>query len=375
MDESRQPDWSNERRISPWSHERVLTFTLLGLTALSVYLCYLLARPFLSVLAWALALAVASLPLHVWFERRIKQPSIAAAVTVFVVVVLLLTPAGFIIPQVINKAVEGVNMVRSQVESGNWKSTIERYEWVTMVWQWLELRMNLRDALQQAATLLTSAARSLVLGSFVGFVQMLMIFFLLFYFLRDRHAALNALRGLLPMTEAETSKMFTVVADTIYATIYGKLLLAILQGFLGGLMFWVLGLTAPWFWGIVMAVLSFVPVVGPFLVWLPAALLMILDGQWVQAIILSVWGVVVVSLVDNLLYPILVQDRLRLHTVPVFITMFGGLLLFGPAGFFLGPVSLTVTMAMLEIWKTRDVIRSHKHVPIPTRPFRRQFRR
>jgi predicted PurR-regulated permease PerM len=375
MDEPRHPDWTHESRPPPWLHERVLTFTLLGLTGLAVYLCYLLARPFLSVMAWALALAVAALPLHIWIERRVRQPSLAATLSVLVVVFLLFTPAGFIIPQVINKAVEGVNMVRTHVESSGWKRTVERHEWVTPVWQWIELRMNLRDALQQAATLLTSAARSLVVGSFVGFVQMLMVFFLLFYFLRDRHSALNALRALLPMTEAETNRLFSVVSDTIFATIYGKLLLAILQGFLGGLMFWWLGLTAPWFWGIVMAVLSFVPVVGPFLVWMPAALLMALDGDWVRAIVLTAWGVVVVSLVDNLLYPILVRDRLRLHTVPVFVTMFGGLLLFGPAGFFLGPVSLTVTMAMLQIWKAREVVRTHRQVPVPAHPFRRQFRR
>jgi predicted PurR-regulated permease PerM len=375
MDDPRQPDWQSEGRLTPWSHERVLSFTLLGLTGLALYLCYLLARPFLSAIAWALALSVTALPLHLWIERRVRQPSLAAAISVILMAVVLLTPTGFMIPQVINRAVEGVHMVRTQIETGVWKSTFERHEWVATAWQWIDLRMNLRDALQQVATLLTSAARSLVIGSFMGFVQLLMIFFLLFYFLRDRRAALNALRSLLPLNEAETNKMFTVVFDTIYATICGKLFMAILQGFLGGLMFWFLGLTAPWFWGIVMAVLSFVPVLGPFLVWLPAALFLALDGSWIKAITLAVWGVLVVGAVDNLLYPILVRDRLRLHTVPVFITMFGGLLLFGPAGFFLGPVSLTVTMAMLEIWKSREVVRSHKQLPVPVRPFRRQFRR
>jgi predicted PurR-regulated permease PerM len=108
------------------------------------------------------------------------------------------------------------------------------------------------------------------------------------------------------------------VADTIHATVFGTLTVAAVQGVLGGLIFWWLGLPAPILWGAVMALLAIVPVLGAFVVWLPVAIFLAASGQWGQAVILALWGTVVVGLIDNLLYPMLVGKRLRLHTVPVF---------------------------------------------------------
>lgn len=135
--------------------------------------------------------------------------------------------------------------------------------------------------------------------------------------------------------------------------IYGTLTVSAAQGLLGGLMFWWLGLSAPLLWGMVMAVLAVVPVLGAFLVWIPAALFLALDGSWVKALILAVWGLVVVSGIDNLLRPILVGKRLNLPTVPSFMSVVGGVILFGPAGLILGPVTLTVTVGLVEIWRRR----------------------
>ena len=148
-------------------------------------------------------------------------------------------------------------------------------------------------------------------------------------------------------------RMFTRVADTVHATIYGTLIVAAVQGTLGGLMFWWLGLPAPVLWGLVMGVLAVVPVLGAFIVWIPAALFLALDGSWGKALILCLWGGVVVGGIDNVLYPILVGNRLKLHTIPAFIAIVGGLIVFGPSGIILGPVILTVTVVLLEIWRSR----------------------
>jgi len=103
-----------------------------------------------------------------------------------------------------------------------------------------------------------------------------------------------------------------------------------------------------------MGLLSIVPVLGAFVVWIPAAVFLALDGSWGKAVILTVWGAVVVGGIDNILRPMLVGHRLKLHTVPAFISMIGGLVLFGASGFILGPLTVTVTMLLLEIWKARN---------------------
>ena len=102
-----------------------------------------------------------------------------------------------------------------------------------------------------------------------------------------------------------------------------------------------------------MGLLAVVPVLGAFVVWIPAALFLALEGSWGKALILTVWGVIVVGTIDNLLHPMLVGNRLKLHTVLAFIAVVGGLIFFGPAGLILGPVALTVTMVLLEIWTDR----------------------
>jgi predicted PurR-regulated permease PerM len=133
----------------------------------------------------------------------------------------------------------------------------------------------------------------------------------------------------------------------------GSVLVALIQGFLGGLIFWWLGLPAPVFWGLVMSVLAVVPNLGAFVVWLPASLLLFMHGDWKSGLFLAVWGAVVISLIDNLLYPLLVGGRLRLHTLPTFIAIVGGMSVFGTSGLILGPATLAVTLALVDIWRHR----------------------
>lgn len=108
-------------------------------------------------------------------------------------------------------------------------------------------------------------------------------------------------------------------------------------------MFWWLGLPTPVFWGFVMGVLAIFPFLGAFVVWVPAAAILVLQGEWGSAAILALWGGVIIATVDNLLYPILVGNRLRLHTLATFIGMVGGIILFGATGIVLGPAVITVT--------------------------------
>jgi predicted PurR-regulated permease PerM len=178
-------------------------------------------------------------------------------------------------------------------------------------------------------------------------------FYLLFYFPRDRRLMLETVRSHSPLSLAEMDRLFGQIADTIHAIIYGTVVVACVQGTLGGLMFWWLRLPTPLLWGLVMGLLAIVPVLGAFVVWIPAAIFLALDGSWERALILVLWGALVVSSIDNLLYPMLVGNRLKLHTVPAFISLVGGLTLFGPAGIILGPMAVTITIILLDVWRTR----------------------
>jgi predicted PurR-regulated permease PerM len=131
------------------------------------------------------------------------------------------------------------------------------------------------------------------------------------------------------------------------------LALSALQGLLGGLMFWSLGVPSPWFWALVAAVFAFVPVVDTLVLWLPAAVYLGLEGRWIQALIVAALGSLLVRAIENFLYPVLVKDRLGVPSITIFVSLVGGMVLFGWTGLVLGPVVLTMTSAVLEICAKR----------------------
>jgi predicted PurR-regulated permease PerM len=156
-----------------------------------------------------------------------------------------------------------------------------------------------------------------------------------------------------PLTDDETAHVFDRVSDTIYGVVFGTIITAVVQGTLGGLMFWLLGLPNPLFWGVMMGLLSIVPMLGAFVIWIPAAIYLALTGEWGKALILAAYGTVVIGGIDNILHPVLAGGRLQLHTVPTFIAIVGGLALFGASGLILGPMIMTITITLLQIWRAR----------------------
>lgn len=330
-----------------------MTVALLILTVLLLYGCYRVARPFLTALTLAIAIAVAAFPLHRWISRRLKARWLAAAASLLLVMIVIVAPAFFIGQQVAREVAKGVDQIRANLTPENWEKFQRDHPRVGTIVDRIEREVNLRDTLQQAAGAVSGTALSVVKGSVHGVVQLFIVFFFLFFFFRDWERALGAVRSVLPLTDREVDKLFEVVGDTINAVFNGMLFVALAQGTLGGLMFWWLGLPAPILWGAVMAALSFLPMLGTGIVWVPAAAFLALQGHWVKAAILIGWGLLAIGLVDNFMYPTLVGKKIRLHMIAVFIALLGGIMLFGFAGIILGPLLFGMAYAVLQIWRER----------------------
>ncbi len=326
---------------------------LLAVTALGLYGCYRLALPFVPALAWALALAVLFAPLQRRLEVKLKRPSLAATVAVILIGLTVVVPTTFVGQQLVQQAASGAESVAAKASSGEWRQALAAQPRFAAAAEWVEQRVDLPGSAKSFAAWLSAGAGRLLRGSVFQLIGFGLTFYLLFFFLRDRVEVLRSVRALVPLSEPELDTLFARISDTIHATIYGALAVSAVQGLLGGLMFWWLGLSAPLLWGVVMALLAVVPMLGAFVVWIPAALLLALEGSWGKALILTLWGMLVVGTVDNLLRPILVGRRLRLHTVLAFISVVGGLLVFGPAGLVLGPLTLTITTSLLDVWRQR----------------------
>ena len=350
---SQHRDMKTENTSEWGSRSQIHVLALMAATALGIYLCYRMALPFVPALTWALALAVLFLPAHRWLQSTVKHSNLAASVSVLVIGLIVVVPLTFVGQRLVSEAVTGADAIRARVESGEWQRVLDAHPRVAPIAHRIERQIDVSGIISTLAASLTNATASFVTGSVIQAIGLLLTFYLLFYFLRDQRAVLLLVRSLSPLSEADMDRLFSRVSDTVYATIYGTLAVAAVQGTLGGLMFWWLGLPAPLLWGLVMGVLAIVPVLGAFIVWIPAALFLALDGSWGKALILALWGGVVVGGIDNMIYPILVGNRLKLHTVPAFMAIVGGLIVFGPAGLILGPVALTITVLLLEIWQSR----------------------
>jgi predicted PurR-regulated permease PerM len=336
-----------------FSRERILTLTLLGLTVIALYLCYLLLRPFLPALAFALALGVITHPFYRAVERRVRRPQLAAGAAVVAIGLLVVTPIILVGRVLVVQLGVGIKTVQAEMQSGHWRETIGRMPWVRRVVAWIEAEVDPTAAAGKAGEVIGQYVPSVVVGSVWTVGGLLVTLFILFFFFRDAGPALATLRSLIPLSRRETDEVFTRITDTIHASIYGSVTVALVQGAMGGLMFWVLGLPAPVLWGFVMAMLALIPMLGTFLVWGPAAIYLALSGQWGKALVLVVWGGVAIALIDNLLYPFLVRKRMQLHTLPVFFAIVGGIALFGAAGVVVGPLILSVTDALIDIWRRR----------------------
>ena len=322
--------------------------TLAALTLLALALSVAAAAPFLPALIWALTLAIVAQPLQRLIGRRVRHAGARAGLTTALLAALVLIPTIAVVPLVANEAAGAWEELRSESVQSRVAQLVHAHPALAPLVDWLRRHL---PAGPEVAARVAAMVPGLMTGSVWIGLQWLIAFFATFYLLRDGEPMRRWVGQALPMPAAQFQRLQQRAAEVVEASVVGSLSVAAVQGALGGLMFWMLGLPAPLLWGLVMALLSVLPVMGAALVWIPAALFLALEGDWQKALILVAWGGIAVGLIDNLLYPMLVSRKLRLHTLPVFVAILGGLLVFGASGLVLGPLVLAMAAELLLLWR------------------------
>ena len=239
-------------------------FALLVATLIGLYVCYLVALPFLSALIWALTVAILAVPLHRRLENRLRHPTLAAAVSLGLLALLVFGPLAFLGNELFGVLSTGVASLQGQLASGELERFVESHPLFARLTSVVEGQVDLSSIFGNVATWLANLGASIVRSSLSNVLTMLLTFYLVFYFLRDQREALQQSKTLSPFTEAETDYLFGRVSDTVHAIIFGTVVTAAVQGTLGGAMFWLLGVPNPVFWGLVMALLAVIPIPGRF---------------------------------------------------------------------------------------------------------------
>lgn len=334
------------------------TFALLTL-ALLAYLLYQILLPFLAPLAWALFIAFLLHPTHAWLERKLRgRPSWSAGLLTLATFLMLVGPLAALGAAF---AAQVAELLRYAQDFAAEHKTSEAADLASVplvgpAIAWLQETTGLSLAqlqswaLQGARAVLGSLAAlgkmAFVgaLGTVVGFVLMM---FILFFAIRDGRSLFASLRALIPMSESERARLFDHLASVTRAMVYGTGVTALVQGALIAVGFAFAGLPSPIVFGVLAALLALVPMAGTPVVWVPATIALALQGRYYAAIFLLVWGGAV-TMVDNVLRPMLVSGRAQVGTLTVFIGVLGGVSAFGPIGIFLGPLVLALVVALVR---------------------------
>lgn len=314
------------------------------------YLAYLVAQPFLGPLAWAAILALSLNPLHERLSGRLGASN-AALVTTLTGAVLIIGPLATIISML---AAE----LPVLVEFGKQLPSQATPERVQLLWDQVRLRVPI-GLPEDPSQLLSQAAQTVVgfiaprLGGAVANIasmlgSLFVTLFAMFFLLRDGDRVADMVRRVLPFPPVERERIITEAHDLVIASVGAGLAVAAVQGAVGGVAFWLLGLGAPVAWGVVMGICSLIPVVGAALIWVPVAGWLALSGALGKALVLTVIGTAVIGMVDNVLRPVLLSGRTSVNGLVVFIGLLGGTSAFGFVGLVLGPIVLVIAGTLVE---------------------------
>ena len=340
----------------PIESRNVRWWVLLLVTAVLLYLCWRMIQPFLSVILWATVLVILFHPVHKRLKQRITQPWLAALVSCLLVILIILVPVALVTLAVINElsnAVQTVQQAPNYLLDPNSPTTGPILNFLGQYIDINHLRSEefLVERIRGVSGQLAGRTLGFIGGLVGAIVQTFFVIFTMFYFFRDGDNISRTVRDSLPLDREQADSIMIRTREVIDASVYGVITIAIIQGTLGGLAFWALGLRSAIIWGVVMTFLSMIPMLGAFLVWVPAAIYLALTGHYVKAILLAAWGTLVIGMIDNFLRPKLVGSRTRLHELLIFFSVLGGLNVFGVIGVVLGPVVLAITLSLIEVYR------------------------
>ena len=328
-----------------------------GALLLLGYLVFQIFAPFLVPIAWSAVLAIFFYPLHERLMQKMKS-SRAALVSTLAVTLLLIVPAVVVLVYGAREAVQAMGRVQSAFSlhgQGPDQDVAEKLQaWTTkhipQSWQPMDISDELSQGAEKAAGYLAAKSGSLVKNVVSFFLDLFILVFALFFMFRDGQEIVRGVRHLLPFDEAIQKDMLLESRELIFASVAVGLVVAAIQGALGGMAFTVTGISSPVFWGVLIAFFSLVPVVGSALIWGPAALWLGFTGHWGRALVVVVICAVVSTLADNLVRPMLLRNRTQLNELLLFIGVLGGLEVFGLLGLVAGPTIVAAAMGVFRVY-------------------------
>lgn len=333
------------------------TFFLL-LAIVSIGFLYVI-NDYIMAIFWAVVLAILFHPIHERLIKPLKYKSAASGVTLILILLIIFAPLFWIGSLVVE---ESVGIYRQlSISTENSSVTVDLFDRFGEAVSFLEgygvseneVKERVASAASTATNWLSSQAVSFGSKTFQIAIQFFLMLYILFFLLRDGKTIVKRLIEILPLGNTREKRLFSKFASITRAVVKGTLVVGIVQGTIGGILFAIAGIQGAILWGVLMTILSVIPAVGAIIIWLPAGLILLATGGIWQGLVVLIGGAVVVSLVDNILRPILVGKDTEMPDVFVLLSTIGGLSVFGITGFVIGPVIAGFFLVVWDMFEER----------------------
>lgn len=377
--------------VNPFSSGKIFYYFLFALLFLAVYLGYLLMQPFWHTIILACIFSGLCQPLYSFIKRKSGwRDYLASGATITMLVLLIFVPLVLFISYLIPQASTSIKELAMWLNSAHLDSLVNDKIFPLLTWlneelTWVEIDvMDIKNSMvnlsRTAGQKLVGWGTGLVVDSISIFVNFILMLLIMFFLLKDGPGMVHTLRGLSPLRSEQEDKIIHSLRRMANAVLVGGFSVAALQGLVGGIGLAIVGIQ-PIVWGTVMACAALVPVVGTGLVWVPAVIFLLLNGENGSAIFLLVWCGVLVTTIDSLLRPIIMRGSSKVSLLFLFMSVFGGIQAFGALGIVYGPLILSFVLAVVNIYSgeyssvPEHMGRAHglRRAPVPRRPRRAMY--
>ncbi len=305
--------------------------------------------PFLGAIVGAIVLTYIVYPIYDLILRYLKNETISSLITSLLVFILMLLPFVFLGTSILNETTTFFYSVRTINFDTLGLDYINSYFGGN-----IDVGSFIKDALNKLSTTLVQNAHDFIIDIPKKILALFVLFFLMFYLLKDGKRLMNNIKEALPLKRRYKEDIAKKFNDTISATLYGVVLTGIIQGIIGTIGLLIFKVNSPFLWGFVMIILAMIPLVGAAFVWFPASLIKLASGDITNGIGLLLYGILIVSTIDNIIRPKLIGSKGKIHPGLVFLGVLGGLQVFGLMGVFIGPLILAILTVFFEIYTSEE---------------------
>jgi predicted PurR-regulated permease PerM len=341
------------------TRSHLFAIAFFGLFIFLLYQMAYLLTPLLTPLIWASILALALSPIYRKLVQRLKgKRGLAAAIMTFVTLVLVIGPAVTLLIVLVTQAVAIYQWTSETIQTGRlaelWTQFTSSFLDKLLAHPLLagfDIKSMVVKSIGDISSGLAGQIGGILKNSVIFVVDVLIMLIALFFFFRDGEAYYNAVVDLLPFTKKHKDAIAQKFVDTFTAVINGVFLIALLQGAMTGIGFFLFRIPFAIFWGFLAAALALLPVGGAALVWIPGAAYLYLTGSTLSGVLLAAWGILFVTLPDNFLKPLIIGRKTQIPTFVLFVALLGGLQAYGILGILFGPIIVTLIMVFVKIYR------------------------